>query len=184
MHQAPSPSPSHCVDRSTPLEVVEALQTLLADIDCFMSDWFERMDRQLQSETAPASAHEELEARQQELEQERSKWASKCEQEDRRNQEKLDLLTQAWLHLESEQRRFLQTRDACHPTAVMKSSPATATSTTQPGMAQTSAANEHRPQAATSLPGPGHSSPSTRSNDHAIRQFQKLQKEIQSSRGF
>ncbi|MGV3482847.1 MAG: hypothetical protein ACO1RT_00365 [Planctomycetaceae bacterium] len=149
-----------------------------------MSDWFERLDRQLQNEAGPVPAHEKLEARQQDLEREKSKWAAKREQEERSHQEKLELLTQAWLHLESEQRRFLQTRDKCHPAAVMNASPATTTATPNSNAVHASVTNEQRPSAAASPACLGHPSPPLRTNDQAIRQFQKLQKEIQSSRGF
>jgi hypothetical protein len=154
----------------------------MTDIESFLTDWMERLERlNLQPMTADALVRGRL----RELEQEKTQWESKRKRELQEIHEKAEELSKAWLRLEQEQRRFLQTRDSqwhnsrpLADDAVEQDAPESCdmelASQTVCAVA-TGGPEEPKPR----RPSPIHTH---RTRTSAIRQFEQLRREIESSR--
>jgi hypothetical protein len=169
---------------------INELELLMADVESFLDDWLRRVEQIQAVSTTP---DEQLRKRMRELELDKSQWEAKRIRETRDIHEKAEELTKAWLRLEDEQRRFLQVRDArAHGNRI-----AAADSQPRESVADTESAPNHQPSptrhsapatpAASATP----EEPSTRrpsplqgqrAGASAVRQFEQLRREIQSSR--
>ena len=166
------------------LQPIDELERLMADVDSFLSDWLRRVE-QIQSVSATPDAM--LRNRMRDLELERSQWDAKRLRETRDIHEKAEELTKAWLRLEDEQRRFLQIRET---RAQGNRLPAT-DSQPRESAGDAQAATSPVPSPAR-VPAPVASEESSarrpsplqgqRAGSSAVRQFEQLRREIQSSR--
>ena len=95
-----------------PAEIFAALQTIIADVDTFVAHWFEQIDRCVEPSNAAETHDAILRKRVREFQREKRLWEARRETEQQELQEKADQLSQAWLHLEAEQRRFLQLKES------------------------------------------------------------------------
>lgn len=168
-----------------PHAVLDALQMILADVDAFMSAWFQRLEQQFVLCEVPTTANELLNERVEEFQQRKSQWDSKRKREEQQIQEKVEQLTEAWLRLETEQRRFLQIKET-HVPANSDTTQRDSTGLTMPQANNDSKLEQsfsvdrgsiNANTAAYNLADQGH-----RSREAAVRQFQRLRQEIESSR--
>lgn len=162
-----------------PEDFVNELQTIVADIDTFLSRWLERIHADKDS-MATRSPSEALQQRMDEFLEERRGWEAKRDFELRKIEENTNQLTEAWLRLESEQRRFLQTKNQQPPATRVRSSD----SNTEP-LAQTRLTVLDREEP---LPSGGEAGRITNTavadpkSDTAIQQFRRLKREIDRGR--
>jgi len=180
------------VEHESPSEIVDALQAMLSDVDGFMVDWFQRLNQQLVACDTVFSPDQKVRQQSERLRREQNEWNLKRDREDEQIQEKFQQLTDAWLRLESEQRKFLQLKNA--RASVSGESPpqhALAQNALAQATESIDARATHSPAVAVkpiptqSVPGsPDRQSPEPSSSEHAIRQFQRLRQEIQSSQKF
>ncbi|QDT07174.1 hypothetical protein K227x_55990 [Rubripirellula lacrimiformis] len=98
--------------------VIASLQGVVSDVDDFMSSWLERLSQSDVLCQNPLTTDQRLRERIERFEREKSRWEDKRRCQEREIHQKLDQLSDAWLRLESEQRRFLQTKGSRHPIAV------------------------------------------------------------------
>ena len=175
-----------------PAAIAEALDDVISDIDRFLSLWFKRLSHNADSFQAAAKPDERLRRRMQDFEQEKLRWKAKRHSEQRRIQEKAEQLTEAWLRLEAEQRRFLQIKDA-HPGSGGSRAVAIDTTSRDPAVGpdtKTVTALVENERTASSQNCVAESQTTThrspvrtgRSREVAVQQFQQLRREIESSR--
>lgn len=198
------------IDAMSPEDALDAIQDVVEDVDQYVLEWFKRLNDGLAVADAPAAAmtDRELRARIKDFREEKRQWEAKREVEQHELQEKMRQLTDAWLRLEDEQRLLLQRRES---TGSNKEKPTTRTSfrpEQTPALAHGTeeAAFQDQQRAAVksestarrindsiappTRPRPTGSdrdvSPSASKaitpNDAAVRQFQQLKREIESSR--
>ena len=171
----------------SPEEIVEQLQNIVSDVDAFLSNWLRRPPQCAESFDPTTTADVILQKRFKELQHEKILLEAKRKSDERQLQEKAQQLTQAWLQLEEEQRKFLQMKDPQRPaghelglTSSVANRPADATSP--------AATAVNAPRTELSLSGETVAStqtesvPKAQTRDFAVRQFQQLRREIESSR--
>lgn len=92
--------------KSVPGEILDVMQNVISDIDAFLTQWLDRS-----TELAELAAHpdEHLQRRIQELRSEQQQWENQRIAQQQVLEAKAEQLTDAWLRLEAEQRRLLQT---------------------------------------------------------------------------
>jgi hypothetical protein len=95
---------------SQPRQVINAFQTVVADVESFLSEWTVKVQRELASLDL-TDGDQALRQRRQALQEERKRWEAKRQRELDEIEHKANQLTEAWLRLEDEQRRLLQTQD-------------------------------------------------------------------------
>lgn len=175
--------------------IVDALHDVVSDFDEFVCDWFERLDQSIiacEATPAPAPAPVEKAPDKQvskelgELQKEKIRWESKRDSATGEIQNKADLLTEAWLRLESEQRKFLQITSA-NPHATREIHPAAEAPPREPVAATPSSktrGDAAQPQQPinTESPLPAAAANPNSSREAALLQFQRLRREIDSSR--
>jgi hypothetical protein len=175
-----------------PAAIVDALEEVISDIDGFLSQWFQRLSHNADAFHTSAKPDERLRRRVQDLEQDKLRWKANQHSEEQRIHERAEQLTEAWLRLEGEQRRFLQIKDA-HPSSGGHRAPAIDIASrdavegpdakTDTGLAQNERiiGGEHCViQSRT----PTHCQPAAvnQSREVSVQQFQQLRREIESSR--
>ncbi len=171
----------------SPEEIVDALQTIVSDADAFLSNWFRRLEQCVESCDPRTTPEAILQKRLDDFQNEKNLWEAKRKSDERAIQEKAEQLTEAWLRLEQEQRRFLQMNDPQRhagsergSTNGVASRPAQedspAASDVEAAFAEPSPSGDARP---THQP---ESFPNAPARDSAVRQFQQLRREIESSR--
>jgi hypothetical protein len=199
MHQSNSqPNPAGDPDVA-PGRIVDALHDVVSDFDEFVCDWFERLDQSIiacEATPAPAPApapapvekapDKQVSKELGELQKEKTRWESTRDSATGEIQDKAELLTEAWLRLESEQRKFLQITSA-NPHATREIHPAAEAPAREPVAAAPSsktrgdAAQPQQP-IKTESPLPAAAANSNSSREAALLQFQRLRREIDSSR--
>ncbi len=95
----------------SPEDIVDELQAIITDVDAFLSNWFRRLEQGSLSCDPTKIPDLILQKRFKELQNERVLLEAKRKSDERQTQEKAQQLTQAWLQLEEEQRKFLQMKD-------------------------------------------------------------------------
>ena len=95
----------------SPADIVDELQAIITDVDAFLSNWFRRLEQGSLSCDPTKIPDLILQKRFKELQNERVLLEAKRKSDERQTQEKAQQLTQAWLQLEEEQRKFLQMKD-------------------------------------------------------------------------
>ena len=95
----------------SPEDIVDELQAIITDVDAFLSNWFRRLEQGSLSCDPTTIPDLILQKRFKELQNERVLLEAKRKSDERQTQEKAQQLTQAWLQLEEEQRKFLQMKD-------------------------------------------------------------------------
>ena len=95
----------------SPEQIVDELQTIISDVDAFLSNWFRRFDQCAESCNPTTTPDVILQKRLKELQNERILLEAKRQSDERQMREKSQQLTQAWLQLEEQQRKFLQMND-------------------------------------------------------------------------
>ncbi len=95
----------------TPDQIVDALQTIVSDVDAFLSNWFRRLDQCVESCPSGATPDAILQRRIEDFQNEKTRWEAQRNSDERHIQEQAQQLTEAWLRLEDEQRKFLQMKD-------------------------------------------------------------------------
>lgn len=198
------------IDAMSPEDALDAIQDVVDDVDQYVLEWFKRLNDGLVVADAPAAAttDRELRTRIKEFREEKRQWEAKREVEQHELQEKMRQLTDAWLRLEDEQRLLLQRRESAgsnkeKPTSRTSNRPER-TSAPASGTEEVTF-QDHRevavqsespaPRVNSSIAPPSqprptgsdrNASPSasqaTAPNDAAVRQFQQLRREIESSR--
>lgn len=116
-----SPCAGESISHVAPSDAVDTLQSIITDVEEFLTDWAQRLDQCAATFQPDTSADAVLQKRVQEFKNAKSVWEAKRLAEERRIQEKANELTQAWLRLEDEQRALLQMKD---PLSVSVTSPA------------------------------------------------------------
>jgi hypothetical protein len=170
------------VASQTPDQIVDALQTIVSDVDAFVSNWFRRLDQCVESCQPGTTPDAILQKRIQDFQNDKTRWEAQRKSDERQIQEQAQQLTEAWLRLEDEQRKFLQMKDPQRPVGNGLGPLA------KPlfDLADGSHANDveptkNEPSTASSTK-PAESFLRTRARDSAIRQFQQLRREIESTR--
>lgn len=194
----------------SPEDALDAIQDVVEDVDQYVLEWFKRLNDGLAVADAPSAAttDRELRARIKDFREEKRQWEAKRKVEQHELQEKMRQLTGAWLRLEDEQRLLLQRRES---TGSNKEKPTTRNSgrpeqNSAPAYGTEDAAFQDQQRAAVqsesnapsvndsiaspTRPRPTGSdrdvSPSASKaitpNDAAVRQFQQLRREIETSR--
>lgn len=166
------------------LDPIDQLELLMADVESFLGDWLQRMEQLHSASATPDAA---LRDRMHELELEKSQWEAKRTRETRDIHEKAEELTKAWLRLEEEQRRFLQIRDARaqgNRIPLADSQLREPVVGTEPASIPQSSSGRSPVPVATEESSIRRSSPlqGQRAGASAVRQFEQLRREIQSSR--
>ena len=157
-------------------EIFDALQDVISDVDTFMAGWCKRFDQVVSSCASPAAveanpADANLHDRIKDFQQEQAKWEAKRKLEAERIQEQADQLTEAWLRLETEQRRFLQMKES-HPLAT----PERRTDAVEQTRDRDRSAIDQQSTRRSVTPN------ANPLREAAVRQFQRLRREIESSR--
>ncbi len=143
-----------------PPHIVDELEAVINEIQAFLQNFCDRFEAlTAQATTLPGDFTDNDDAA-----ESRDDWEAKRKQAEQRIHEQVDLLTNAWLRLEDEQRSLLQTKQGL--------------------------ANEFKARATTfdgssssilqCLPGNSHFSAKTEHS--AVHEFERLRHEIQSSR--
>lgn len=170
----------------TPEEIVDALQTLVSDVDGFLSCWFQRLDQCVQESEPRTAGDAALKKRYSEFQNEKVRWERQREVEQQQIREQAEQLTDAWLRLEEEQRRFLQLKSGQRAAGPERESGGRVNLAVDQDRSTTSEVGS-----AGAASTPAHDVPSQRrlgstlsspACDTAIRQFQQLRREIESSR--
>ena len=99
-----------------PDEVAIALQDIVSDVDAFVSDWFKRLSQSVVSPIQIPATNQQLLEKIEGFQQEKRQWEAEKTGAEQDIREKLDEISEAWLRLEAEQRRFLQTKESYAPT--------------------------------------------------------------------
>lgn len=156
--------------------ILDALQDVISDVHMFVADWCQRLDHVVASYDPPPTvlgqpADEDLHQRIQDFQQEKHQWESERDVAALQIQEKADQLTEAWLRLEDEQRKFLQIKESRLQTARDRT----------PAEPVRSHGEDH---ANSDGPSPQRSMPAASNPSRAdvVQQFQRLRREIESSR--
>lgn len=169
-----------------PLQIIESLQSVLADVDRYLAQWSERLDQPPLREAPSIVPAQRLQEQINDFQREQHEWTLQREREDAQIREKFEQLTLAWLHLEAEQRKVLQMKLARTTTAGETSSTSASPLPTSVKGSRPQPLSDGGHEATVNPPtvcdsiGP-QTHPAT---DNAVRQFQKLRKEIQSNRRF
>jgi hypothetical protein len=202
MHAEPNPPPSD--DGGAPLDpinhddtgvaesdqIAAELQAVVDDVGQFLTAWSQKLDQCVASSLdAGASTDAILQKRIEDFRKEQRQQESIRQAEQRELQTSADLLAQAWLKLESEQREFLQLKAlATQPQANRdlrsngeSSRPARAAAPA-PAAAQESSLPPPSPNFPAVAPLSQNNLSTTTSRDSAVRQFQRLRREIAASR--
>lgn len=163
---------------------VEALRALINDIDQFISSWMCQFDHEMLALQCSQSADHAVRKRLQEYEMEKRRFEAAQKREAHLARQRAEHLTAAWLHLEAEQRRFLQLKQA-HGGEPLEATPQVDPAT------QTVTAGSHRER---SLQFEGDAAPigpsqagtaasdvsDRRSREAAVLQFRRLRQEIRA----
>ncbi|MGI9471965.1 MAG: hypothetical protein ACR2NZ_10555 [Rubripirellula sp.] len=189
------------MDVMSPEDALDAIQDVVDDVDEYVLEWFKRLNDGLVNDGSSTTSDRDLRARIREFREEKRQWEAKREVQQLELQEKMRQLTDAWLRLEDEQRVLLQRRDSAATSSREKTANRDASRSVEPSsksVSTTSAektAPSHIATVASSAPP---SQPRAASNDGeskrpaaarvsqpddaAVRQFQQLRREIESSR--
>jgi hypothetical protein len=179
----PQAAPSELSHRN-PIEIVDALQSMLTDVDGFMVNWFQRLNHQLELDASDSTPDQKLRVRIEEFRREKNEWKLKRDREEEHIKAKFQQLTDAWLNLETEQRKLLQLKNA-RPSATFESpSPSVPPPTvvTETSIAQPAEVVTKVESSESNLPFPSQVSQESVPTENAVRQFQRLRQEIQSRR--
>ena len=181
----------------------DELRQIAADIETYLGKWVVRSRRVIEHGLRSTTSDVAMSTQVQKFEELKRKWETQRQREMDQIAEKSDELTAAWLKLESEQRQFVQTKEAWEqrnqqtaaPTHAPVPFPVPAPSheaverpaTTTPNMhtepvASMAETPPYVPQVAPRLPTDpafGHSpGRCVGSRDSAVRQFQQLRREV------
>ncbi len=175
-----------------PEAIVVALQAMVADVDGFLSSWLQRIDNSLALANLSPEADEQIRRRISQFQQEKQKWETKRNSEAQQIREQAEQLTEAWLRLEAEQRKFLQQTDPQVSSATIRTPPPKRENTNANRTPLTTAQRATDDNVRTDGGNPcptdhqnmDHSSQErvNHSREIAVRQFQRLRREIESSR--
>jgi len=187
-------NPSLTNPKCVPGEMVDAMQNVISDIDAFLSGWLERSAEQEELTTHP---DEHLQRRIQELRSEQQQWETQRIAQQQVLESKAEQLTDAWLRLEAEQRRLLQTGVENAPaelSPIREGEALAEPNNARPGrsLALPAQPNSDREGETPAEPNDGHLGSSLAlpveppreiiPRDVAVSQFEKLKTEIESSR--
>jgi len=171
-------------DRFEPIAMVTAIERVILDIDNFVGDWLQRLNNQLQTERPSEATDPSLRENVDAFEQEKSRWRLERNRGDEQIREKVEQLTQAWLHLEAEQRKFLQIKEVrtivTSELAIQVASQPLPTTGSESTSLRSPEGKHH--SAKTTASCFVTDSKESRSSENAVLQFQRLRKEIQDSR--
>jgi hypothetical protein len=163
-------------------EIVDALQTIVSDVDHYLTNWCRRLDQCVESKDPVTTPDAILQQRYNKFQNEKLRWERQRRLEQQQLQNQAKQLTEAWLRLEDEQRRFLQMKNPQRSNGSKRESTPAATIT----VGQDSASAAHNDSLACGETRPPRRLPSisstTTTRDSAIRQFEQLQREIASNR--
>ena len=183
--------PKNSEAEEPPQAATEQLRKLLSDVDAFLTQYCDRLDRKVEEIARQAQTQSHTQDRQagqdrsqkgestaaiRELEEQRELWEAQKEQEELQIQQQLGLLQEAWLRLEEEQRSFLQSKESFAATqggTRTSQAPAAAPATEQTSTTRTQPIG--RPSKPVSANNVAYSS-------SAIDEFQRLKQEIHSLR--
>ena len=173
-----------------PIRIAAELQGVVDDVNQFLSDWCRRLDQRVSTlsdtNTAPDAI---LQRRIDEFRREQRRQDSIRQAEQRDLQVRSESLAAAWLQLEAEQRAFLQMKATTTPAHVSRDATPTADPPRRAGpSAEPAAAEQHvavdvptsDSRVSAAIPQRPTSTPQTR--DSAVRQFERLRREIEASR--
>ena len=119
--------PKNSEAEEPPQAATEQLRKLLSDVDAFLTQYCDRLDRKVEEIARQAQTQSHTQDRQagqdrsqkgestaaiRELEEQQELWEAQKEQEELQIQQQLGLLQEAWLRLEEEQRSFLQSKES------------------------------------------------------------------------
>lgn len=171
-------------NRHEPMEMVTAIERVVLDIDEFVGDWLRRLNDQLQTEPPAVATDDRLEASVDAFEHEKNRWRLERDLVDDQIREKVEQLTQAWLHLETEQRKFLQMKELRTdvPSELSVQVAPLPLPTTGSELTSLPSQEAKHPSAKTTASCFVNDSKKSRSSENAVLQFQRLRKEVQDSR--
>lgn len=164
---------------------IDQLHLVMGEIETFFAAWMQRLEQLNSVEQRP---DERVEKMRLELEEEKRRWEARRVRESQDIHDKAEELAKAWLRLEEEERRFLQSRES-RQVASRPAGSETARAD-RPPVDKVIAA---QPEPETPQPTIHHSGdgPTLRRanmqqasplRESAIRQFEQLRREIQTSR--
>jgi len=90
---------------------VDALQVITADVDQFLLCWLDRLSRTVVSQQPLPTTDSQLRERMREFRHQQAEWEEQRQREEQEIKRKLDEITAAWLRLEVEQRKLLQAKE-------------------------------------------------------------------------
>ncbi|TWT83804.1 hypothetical protein CA13_52750 [Planctomycetes bacterium CA13] len=154
---------------------VEELQVVVSDVDQFLSCWLDRLSDTVVSHQPLPTTDPQLRKRIKDFQRQQAEWDNQRQCEELEIQRKLDEITQAWLHLEAEQRKLLQAKEL----QMLGSQESSVSGDAVSAVTRTS------PERYESEPIPSADSLSSNvkhSSDTTVQQFQRLRREIESSR--
>ena len=157
------------VRESAEADTVIALRQLMGEIEQFLSGFCNQIQRATAQSAVTTRPDAELQKQAEELQTLKQLWDAKRDAEEKRIAERAEELTQAWLELEAEQRRFLQIRDS-HAGTPTRSEPEVGTQISHPAEATPISRSEES------------SVPRQQPRESARQQFDRLRREIASSR--
>ncbi len=173
--------PEDVIDQG--IAAVETLDTIVSDIDRFVLDWAQRLQQQLEVEDKTPKPDQRLRRQIEQFENEKSEWRLKRDQENERINEKLEQLADAWLHLEAEQRQFLQLKQNVHVQSIeVTQQPQVSAGTDDVASASALASTSPRCVDAQEPLATSSKLQDPITAETAVRQFQRLRQEILSSR--
>ena len=165
-------------------EPIDQIELVMTDVESFFVDWLGRVEK---LQTLSSKPDKRLRKRIHDFEIEKSQWEAKRKRESQDIHEKAEELTKAWLRLEQEQRRFLQTREV----SSRGGRPSNVDIQTRAHAGETPASEEQEtprpmPSAAAAAPETNPRRPSPlqgqRASASAAGQFEQLRREIETSR--
>lgn len=147
---------------NSPQEICHALELVIGDVNRFLQNFCDRLQRVVPANDSSSSHLDETD----DLAEEQALWEAKRESVEQKIREQLDLLADAWMRLEAEQRSFLQKKEGLAFDLHSR--------------AERSIADSSVGASLQSVPGGSRLPP--RPQQSAVHEFERLRQEVQSSR--
>ena len=165
-----------------PHEVAIVLQVIVSDVEAFVSDWFKRLTQSVVSPMLVPTTNQQLLKHIDDFQTKKRQWEERKTHAEEEIREKLEQISEAWLRLEAEQRRFLQTKESYAPTVPEYKAERESLGNVGAGDLTATMTSDGRCLNEQSLRPPLPDTSVNRSAKNTIQQFQRLRREIESSR--
>lgn len=163
-------------------DVAFALQAIVSDVDVFVSDWFKRLKQAVVLPAQVPTTNQQLLKLIDNFQREKRQWEDDQTAAEEEIQKKVEEISEAWLRLEAEQRRFLQTKETY--ASNLPEHRAARESLENPGTSELTTSKTSDGRCLNEQPqrSPLLDTNVKRSAKDTVQQFQRLRREIESNR--